>query len=501
MELSKSTVEYSAPQAEEMESIFQNSIYAVVITDEMGKILLWNPKAVKVFNYGPKEVVGKLFFTLLTNEARLEYYSLMKEYEGSDFADLSGNYVESIGLKKDQTEINISLGISPTVFKGNKYFIYYINDITNRKQIATALDKQKEFYENILNKLPTDIAVFDANHKYLFVNPGAISVEEYRKFIVGKDDYEYAAYRNRPVSTADERREQFLQVKNTGKEIRWEDSLPDPNGNIITHLRRMFPVHDENGDLSMVIGFGIDITERKLMEVKQAGLVEQLSAQNVQLIDFCNIVSHNLRAPLVNISMLVELIEKSTTHEKQAQYISKLKPVIENLHTTFNELVESIQIKHDLEIKSEKINFKHCFERTLEGLASEVIKSEATFIPDFETEFINFPPKYLFSIFHNLLSNALKYQSPSRKLNVKISTKKYADKILLSVEDNGLGVDLEKHRSSFFKIGKVFHRHANAKGFGLYMTKTQVEAMNGKIWVESTPDVGSTFFIEFANQQ
>ncbi len=83
---------------------------------------------------------------------------------------------------------------------------------------------------------------------------------------------------------------------------------------------------------------------------------------------------------------------------------------------------------------------------------------------------------------------------------VKISTKKYGDKILLSVEDNGLGVDLEKHRNSFFKIGKVFHRHANSKGFGLYMTKTQVEAMNGRIWVESTPNEGSTFFIEFTKQ-
>ena len=73
-------------------------------------------------------------------------------------------------------------------------------------------------------------------------------------------------------------------------------------------------------------------------------------------------------------------------------------------------------------------------------------------------------------------------------------------KALLSVSDNGLGIDLVKHSENFFKIGKVFHRHPNAKGFGLYMTKTQVEAMEGKIWVESIPDIGSTFYIEFSNQ-
>ena len=73
--------------------------------------------------------------------------------------------------------------------------------------------------------------------------------------------------------------------------------------------------------------------------------------------------------------------------------------------------------------------------------------------------------------------------------------------IIFSIADNGLGIDLAKHKDNFFKIGKVFHRHPNAKGFGLFMTKTQVEAMGGRIWVESTPQVGSTFYIEFANRK
>lgn len=369
------------------------------------------------------------------------------------------------------------------------------------KLVAKQLDQQKEFYENILNKLPTDIAVFDSDHKYLFVNPGAISVEEYRKYIIGKDDYDYAEFRQRDRSTADYRREQFLRVKYTGKEIRWEDSLKDPSGNTITHLRRMFPVHDEQGELSFVIGFGIDITDRKVMEEKQAVLVQQLSAKNTQLIDFCNIVSHNLRGPLVNMSLLVNYIEESTDTEDQVLLISKLHPVIDNLNTTFNELVESIQIKQDLEIKSEHILLKDCVQRTIEGLESIINKSGAHLEVDFDTSMsIFFPPKYLHSIFYNLLSNSLKYQSPKRSPLIKINCTKINGKALLSVTDNGLGIDLIKHSENFFKIGKVFHRHPNAKGFGLYMTKTQVEAMDGKIWVESTPDIGSTFFIEFSNQ-
>jgi sensor histidine kinase regulating citrate/malate metabolism len=68
------------------------------------------------------------------------------------------------------------------------------------------------------------------------------------------------------------------------------------------------------------------------------------------------------------------------------------------------------------------------------------------------------------------------------------------------VKDNGMGLDLEKHKDNVFKIGKVFHKHPNAKGLGLYMTKAQIEAMDGKIWIESSPDQGAAFFIVFTNQ-
>jgi PAS domain S-box-containing protein len=488
----------------EMNTIFHNAIDAVIVVDAGGVILQWNPKAESIFGWAPDEVIGKLFHQIILPERYHEdHLKLMEGYQNDADERVSNNYTfEITALRKNGFEFDAALGISSATIQGRFFYICFISDITDRKLVNQKLDKQKEFYENILNKLPIDIAVFDADHKYLFVNPGAISVEEYRKFIIGKDDYEYAKYRNRDISTAHSRRAQFLEVKNTGKEIRWEDSLKNPKGELITHLRRMFPVHDENNELSMVIGFGLDITDRKIMEEKQAALVKQLSAQNIQLVDFCNIVSHNLRAPLVNMAMLVEFIEETTDSAEQKLLISKLNPVIENLNTTFNELVESIQIKQDLEIKSEYIYLKDCMHRTMEVLESEAIKLDATINVDFnDAPVVYFPPKYLYSIFHNLISNSLKYYSPKRKLIINLTSKRLDGSILFSVNDNGLGIDLVKHENNFFKIGKVFHRHPNAKGFGLFMTKTQVEAMNSKIWVESTPDVGTTFFIEFKNQK
>ena len=375
-----------------------------------------------------------------------------------------------------------------------------INDLTiiENNSVSNKLNKQKAFYEDILNSIPTDIVAFDNDHRYLFVNPGAIGNEEYRKFIIGKDDFEYAEYRNWDVSLPEKRRKKFIEVKNNKKEIRWEDNMKDLNGNPVTHLRRLFPVLSENKELQYVIGFGIDITERKLLEET---LVKKILDQNKQLIDFCNIVSHNLRGPLINLSVLTQYIEESTDDIERRQMIGMLNPVIENLNQTFNELVESIQIKHDHEVKSEILMLKkHLGYSTIE-FEKEIKKSKATVEVDFgSAQQIFFPSKYLDNIFFHLISNALKFKSPDRDPVIKLKTKKQVNSIILTISDNGSGLDVEKNKDNLFKIGKVFHRNPNAKGIGLFMIKTQIEAMGGSIWMESTPEIGSTFFIEFKNQ-
>lgn len=228
---------------------------------------------------------------------------------------------------------------------------------------------------------------------------------------------------------------------------------------------------------------------------------ELLEHQNTQLTDFCNIVSHNLRSPLVNMSMLVSFIEKSKNGDDKKLLIEKLKPVINNLTETFNELVESLQVRQDKEIKSENVGLTETTKKILEGLEGEIMKSQAEIETDFsEAPVIRYPPQYLTSILHNLVSNAIKYRSPDRKAVIKIKSGWSAGNILLTVADNGLGIDLVKHRDKIFKIRKIFHEHPDAKGFGLYITKTQVETMGDKIWLESQPDKGSTFFVEFKKQ-
>jgi PAS domain S-box-containing protein len=244
-----------------------------------------------------------------------------------------------------------------------------------------------------------------------------------------------------------------------------------------------------------------DITQRKKAEEDLIKYASALEYNNSQLVDFCNIVSNNLRAPLLNISMLVDYIDQSDDENERQMVHDKIKPVVNHLMDVFNELVESIQVQRDAGIEVDKINLKGCLDKVLIGFETQIKEYDADIeLDDTEAPIIYFPYKYLESIIANLVSNTLKYKSPECKPIIKIKSRKVNDAVLLSVSDNGLGIDLDLHRNNLFKIRKTFHRHPDAKGFGLFMIKTQIEAMGGKIWVESKPNKGSTFFVEFNNQ-
>jgi len=480
-------------------ALFERNVDAVLIADTSQVIRGWNAEAADLFGISSSEAIGMMVHEVIVPERNYDAFFRLQDQHLND--GLPKQNFDVMVKRSDDSEFIATLGVSPTEINGQIYFIVTIRELSDRKIVNRELEKQKSFYENILNKIPTDIAVFDLDHRYIFVNPGAIRDSELRKKIIGMDDFEYARFRGRDESIARKRREQFLEAKNTGKVVRWEDSVKNPQGQTVTVLRRIFPVTNEEGQLSLFIGFGIDITERKILEEKQSVMMKQLSAQNTQLLDFCNIVSHNLRGPLTNMAMLVEFINESDDFEEIKLLTSKLTPVIDSLNTTFNELVESIQVRQDMEIASEPMVLQEYLQRTLDGLKMEINKNEAEIIVNFDAApVVNYPPKYLNSILHNLVSNALKYRSPLRKPRIELSTRKNKDSILLMVRDNGLGIDLTKHMDNIFKIGKVFHKHPNAKGLGLYMTKTQIEAMNGKIWVESSPDQGAVFYVVFNNQ-
>lgn len=124
------------------------------------------------------------------------------------------------------------------------------------------IEEQKLFFENIFDNMPADVVVFSPDHKYLYANKYGIKNEEIRKWIIGKDDFDYVAYRNKPLDIAIARRTLFDKVKSDKKSVFFEESLSD--GDLTKHhLRYMHPVINDKNALTYMIGYGIDITELK----------------------------------------------------------------------------------------------------------------------------------------------------------------------------------------------------------------------------------------------
>ncbi|MBC6612955.1 PAS domain-containing protein [Hymenobacter sp. BT507] len=146
-----------------------------------------------------------------------------------------------------------------------QYADVYLTDITQGKDAERRLQQQREFYETVLNLLPVDVAVFDPEHRYLFLNPAAIASQEVREWIIGRNDFEFCEYRQRPVELAKVRHARFEQALATGQAVQWEESLESPQGQRRA-LRNMLPVYNPDGSLRLMLGYGLDITERYLAE-------------------------------------------------------------------------------------------------------------------------------------------------------------------------------------------------------------------------------------------
>ncbi|MEL0650712.1 PAS domain S-box protein [Algibacter sp. TI.3.09] len=274
------------------------------------------------------------------------------------------------------------------------------------------------------------------------------------------------------------------------------------NGEEFTVQVSLSPMQTEDG---MLVSAAIrDITAQKEAEQKTINananlklLAEKLIDKNNQLADFAQITSHNLRAPVSNLNSLVQLYSAAGDSENKQEIFDKFKKVIEHLTITLNTLLEALRVKKE-KVSKTKVYFDETLNKTKELLAGHIIESKAKITSDFSAvNSVSCNKIYFESIFLNLVENALKYKSNIEKPIIHIYTEILNDKILLKIQDNGLGIDLKKHRHKIFGLNKVFHRHPEARGVGLFMTKIHVESMGGEILVESAVGEGSTFIVKF----
>ena len=249
------------------------------------------------------------------------------------------------------------------------------------------------------------------------------------------------------------------------------------------------------GRLFKLSGF-IDISRRKKVEYSLNKSLQLVSDQNTRLLNFSYIVSHNLRSHAGNIKSIVRFLGLSKTEEEKKLLMDNLRIVSENFENTMLHLNEIVQINSNVNIYLEDLNLFEYASKATEMLEEQIGAKAAIILNKIPDNFvIKYNPAYLESILYNFLSNALKYSSPERKPEIYLDAYWEQDRPVLVCKDNGIGIDLEKNGAKLFGMYKTFHGNKDAKGIGLFMTKNQVEAMHGKIEVESELGIGSSFKI------
>ncbi|HEY1045887.1 MAG TPA: PAS domain-containing sensor histidine kinase [Bacteroidia bacterium] len=255
---------------------------------------------------------------------------------------------------------------------------------------------------------------------------------------------------------------------------------------------------DLDGKPKVLYGTIQDITERKSNEMKLQELLRNSNSENRMLNSFNHMVSHNLRSNSNNIKGIVDMIRYSDDEFERNELLEMLTQSSNKLNETVQNLSEYLTFQNKEAYDYKELTLKHEIDKTCNALNNQISELEVKIDNQIDENLVvSVVPSYLESILLNLLSNAIKYRSTDRNLVVEFIGEKKGRVTVLKVKDNGSGIDLEKNRKSIFGMFSTFHGNRDAIGFGLFMTKNQLESMGGHIEVESTINQGTTFILHF----
>ena len=226
---------------------------------------------------------------------------------------------------------------------------------------------------------------------------------------------------------------------------------------------------------------------------------DELIKHNSELRQFSYTVSHNLRAPVARLLGLTGLLNssKEVLSDEAKQIVAHIYDSSREFDIIIRDLNKIIDIRNELYRIKEKVILKDEFDQVI-----KLVRSQITPDMKFHTEFDQAPFLYtvrpvLNSILYNLLTNAIKYRSSQRSLEVQIRSKIMDGFIEVQVQDNGLGINLEAFKNDVFGLYKRFHTHTDGRGLGLYLVKSQIESLGGRIILDSALNVGTTFSVYF----
>jgi signal transduction histidine kinase len=213
-----------------------------------------------------------------------------------------------------------------------------------------------------------------------------------------------------------------------------------------------------------------------------------------QLEQFSYTVSHNLRAPVARLIGLTNIVKHANGQVESENILQKITQSSQDLDQVLRDLIMTIELKKEIQNSLSEISINKLINKTLTLFQDELTDHIITVT--IKASVLNSVSAYLESILFNLVSNAIKYRDPNRNLKVEITTHYQHEFFVLTVKDNGVGLDVARNKRDLFAFYKRFHFHVEGRGLGLYLVKSQVELLGGSIEVTGEVDKGTTFTVK-----
>ncbi|MDT0555364.1 sensor histidine kinase [Patiriisocius hiemis] len=385
--------------------------------------------------------------------------------------------------------------IGVPVFKNNKCVKVYglFQDIHEKnKAVEEKLIKQQQF-KSTFDHSAIGMALVGIDGSWLQVNNSLLKMLGYTRKELLQMTFQDITH---PHDLNKDVRLLSSTIKGERATYQMEKRYFHKDGSIIWALLSVSLVRNEDGKPLHFISQIVNISEVKEAEKNMNKLLEISQDQNTRLLNFANIVSHNLRSHGGNLKMLLDIIETDKPELVRDEMFPMLQSAVKNLNETIGHLNDAALLKIKTIESLEPVNVYTTVNKEISSINAWAHKANAIITNTIKKDLhVMGVPAYIDSLFFNLLSNAIKYRHPDRDPIITISSKVKKKEVEICVEDNGLGIDLELHGDRLFGMYKTFHKHKDAKGIGLYITKNQVEAMNGTIKVESAVGKGTKFLI------
>ncbi|MDB5249777.1 MAG: domain S-box protein [Segetibacter sp.] len=320
-------------------NLFESNPLPMAIVDlDTQEFLAVNIASIECYGYSRKE-----FLTMSISDIRVE--EDLNQVEQLLKAQQPG--LKKGGIKKHKKKnseiIIVEVSTGEVFFKNKKCCLLLARDITeivkareDKKNAEEERARQEHFYAYVLENFPIDVAVFDKEHRYVLLNKNAVKNDETRKWMIGKDDFDYFMFKgNTDMTIPEKRRERFLRAV-AGESEEWIDEhLIDGRKRYL--LRKFFP-YFENGSLKYIFGYGTDITELKKAEIQRDEYIQQL-----EKIAFAT--SHKVRQPICNLQGLVSLLELDNFDRHE---LSNITTVMQKSIDQMDEVTRDLALKlHD----------------------------------------------------------------------------------------------------------------------------------------------------------